>query len=34
MQTTDTLRLRSLEFDNAATYIAASLFILGNIMLP
>lgn len=34
MQTTDTLRLRSLEFDNAATYLAASLFILGNIMLP
>lgn len=29
-----TLKLQSLTFDNVKTYIAASLFVLGNVMLP
>lgn len=33
MQTT-TVKLYSLEYDNAKTYLAASLFVLGNIIMP
>ena len=34
METTSTLRLYSLDYSNVRTYLAASLFILGNIALP